>query len=771
MPEAPPAPLHAAVYVTSEAERRTAEEALNRATPDGVVAYEGVLEGFLDRDGVRALAERGIAVDPLEPDASESTRALPHLERQAHVDADDPRFRELAQIHEDGPRVLEPEPDEAPDVAFYHIRLEGPITEGQRASFEKDGIDLAAFEPPDSYRTRLTKDQYARVRTTPGVRAVERYRLEETVTPRLLELLAETAGEPERRTFDLVLHRIADADALTSELSAMDGVDVLESSYLFIRFEAPLEPALVASVARLRGVRRLDAYEPLSLLCSHARPLVGVDQLQWTGAGEVVAIFDSGIDRGHKDFDGQIASVEKVDEGSEEDTVGHGTHVAGIVAGTGAESNGEHRGIAPGAKLAIVGFVGADGVPLIPANWADLLERAVAKGAHVVNLSVGTNFAGHYDFGSLALDEFVWAHPEVLVVIAAGNSGVAPEGWVGFHTVGSPASSKNALTVGASTTDREDIDVTWGAYNTKSFPKPPCADDRMSGDPDFPAASSSRGPTDSEAVKPDVLAPGTYILAPKAEGARVRFWDPPYPGPGSYAYLGGTSMATPVVSGCAAVLRQYLREERNLPNPSAALLKAMLIASARRVHPRELPAEVRDEIGYPDFDQGFGRIDLSNILPHDGAPEKRRLEYDDVRQDSPKALTSRGSVVADQTYRFTIGAGAGGPLRAVLAWTDWPSDGVQNNLQLKLTPPDGTPVYGNPEHRVARRKADELLERYLKDSDQRPPALDKRNNVEQIVVDEPAAGEYMLSVIAENTPKPPQGYALCVVGELESGLA
>ena len=760
--------LRAAVYVTSEEERREAEEVLRRADPDALVSYDGVLEGRLDGEGIRALAERGIAIDPLESNGDAPPSALPHLERQAHVDADDPGLQWLAKAHEEPPRVLEPQPDQAPDVAFYHIRLEGPIAETQRSALVGLGVDLAAFEPPDSYRTRLTKDQYGHVRELEGVRAVERYRLEETLTPHLLEVLQVSSGE--RRTFDLVLHRIADRDSLSAQVGAIDGVEVLDASYLFIRFEAPLERELVATVAHLPGVRRLDLHEAASLLCSHARPLVGVEGLRWTGAGEVVAVFDSGIDNAHEDFNGQIASLDNVDGGTKEDTIGHGTHVAGIVAGTGAASGGEHKGIAPGAKLAIVGFVGADGVPLIPANWAELLERAVAKGAHVVNLSVGTNFAGHYDFGSLALDEFVWANPEVLVVIAAGNSGSAPEGWVGFHTVGSPASSKNALTVGASTTDRTDIELTWGAYNKKSFPKPPCADERLCGDPDFPAALSSRGPTDSEAVKPDVLAPGTYILAPRAEGARISFLDPPYNGAGAYGYLGGTSMAAPIVAGCAAVLREYLREERGLPNPSAALLKALLIASARRVKARDLPDELRDRIGYPDFDQGFGRVDLSTILPHDGAPAGRRLEYDDVRQDSPRALTSRGSVLAQQSYSFTVADGASGPLRAVLAWTDWPSDGVQNNLQLKLTAPDGLPIYGNPDHRIGKASTDELLERYLQGSTERPPALDKRNNVEQVVLEAPPAGEYQLNVIAENTPKPPQGYALCVVGELEGAL-
>ncbi|MEA2365103.1 MAG: serine protease AprX [Thermoleophilaceae bacterium] len=759
------APLHAAVYVTSSDERQTVEKLLRR---DDRVAYDGVLEGWLDPDAVRQLAERGIVVDPIEGDAPEPALALPHLERQGHVDADDPR---LSGFHSEEPRVLEPEPDAAPEVAFYHVRLEGPITEEQRTAFVDAGVDLAAFEPPDSYRTRLTREQYALVRAAPGVRAVERYRVEETLTPGLVEELEDRPGE--RRTFDLVLHRIADADALSEELAGLDGVNVLDASYLFIRFEAPLDRELVATVARLPGVRRLGLYEPPSLMCSHARPLVGVEGLPWTGKDEVVAVFDSGIDSSHQDFAGQILSVDSVQGASKDDTIGHGTHVAGIIAGTGAASAGENKGVAPGAKLAVIGFVGDDMVPLIPPNWADLLKRALASGAKVINLSVGTNFRGQYDFGSLALDEFVWANPEVLVVIAAGNSGVAPEGWVGFHTVGSPASSKNALTVGASDTDRPEIELTWGSYNQERFPSPPCANERMSGDPDCPAALSSRGPTDSEAVKPDVLAPGTYILAPRASSTRIPFLEAPGNGASNdaYGYLGGTSMAAPVVAGCAAVVREYLREERDLANPSAALLKAILIASARRMKPRDLPAELREEIGYPDFDQGFGRIDLTNVLPHPQAPATRRLEYDDVRQDGPKALASRGQVLAQQTYTFTVADVPAGPLRAVLAWTDWPSDGVQNNLQLKVTPPGGAPIYGNPEHRLARRKADELLEAYLPKSAERPPALDKRNNVEQVVIDRPAAGDYTINVIAENTPKPPQGYALAVVGGLTGALS
>ena len=105
----------------------------------------------------------------------------------------------------------------------------------------------------------------------------------------------------------------------------------------------------------------------------------------------------------------------------------------------------------------------------------------------------------------------------------------------------------------------------------------------------------------------------------------------------------------------------------------------------------------------------------------------------------------------------------------MLTWSDWPSDGVQNNLHLKVTAPGGTPCPRFPStgRRSARRSR-------CSSAPCRPasrcPALDKRNNVEQIVFDKPAPGQWTVEVLAENTPKPPQGYAVCVVGELDSPL-
>ena len=188
-----------------------------------------------------------------------------------------------------------------------------------------------------------------------------------------------------------MLHRIADRDALAAELGTLDGVKVLESSCAVHPLRGAGRPRAGRDGGPLPGVRRLDVYEPPSLLVARARSLVGVDGLPWTGEGEVVAVFDSGIDRDHADFNGRVTSRRAPRGGSKEDHVGHGTHVAGIVAGTGAASAGR-SGASPRGQARGRGLRRRRRRPLIPADWSELLKRGVAKrGAHIVNLSVGTN--------------------------------------------------------------------------------------------------------------------------------------------------------------------------------------------------------------------------------------------------------------------------------------------------------------------------------------------------------------------------------------------
>lgn len=502
-----------------------------------------------------------------------------------------------------------------------------------------------------------------------------------------------------------------------------------------------------------------------------ARKLIGLEALdnpqQRNGAGEVIGVIDSGVDATHPDLQGRVTAT-AVAGGSAVDKVGHGTHVAGTIAGDGSASEGKLRGMAPAAELRMLGIVGDDGHLLLPPDIGDLLEQVADMGAKIINLSWGTPIASVYENGAMAVDSFARKHPDVLVVIAAGNQGIAPHGEPSLYTIGTPATAKNALSVGACCSSRPDFETeTWNAYQPARFPQPPICDLTLTGNPDLPAAFSSRGPTDSESLGPDLLAPGTAILAARAAGVPDRrFWRPCADYDGHYAFNNGTSMAAPVVSGAAAIVRQYLCAD-GAADPSGALLKAVLICAADRL-PWSRRASQEADFGYPDFDQGHGRLNLSSVLPTANAPAARRLSFCDIPNESDDALESRAPVgsihKAVRAYRFSVREGATAPLRIVLGWSDYSVRAVQNSLSLNVQCPNATQLVGNPNHRWLTPKGEYL------DLGVRAALPDRRNNFQRVDLDPPPAGVYRIRVLAENTLFPPQGYALIVSGELDNDL-
>jgi subtilisin family serine protease len=275
-----------------------------------------------------------------------------------------------------------------------------------------------------------------------------------------------------------------------------------------------------------------------------------------TGQGVAVAVLDTGVDTGHPDLAGRIATTHSFVPGDDvEDQAGHGTHVASTIAGTGAASDGKEKGVAPGAELHIGKVLsdtgsGQDSWVLAGMEWA-----AVDQHAKVINMSLGSDAPSD---GSDPISQAVnrlSAETGALFVVAAGNSG-QPD------TISAPGAADAALTVGA-----------------------------VDGD-DALAYFSSQGPRVGDgALKPEITAPGVAVLAARSQ------YD--VEGEGYYRTMDGTSMATPHVAGAAALLAAAR------PELTGAQLKDLLTSSSKRT-----PA-------YDAFQAGSGRLDAAAAVRAD----------------------------------------------------------------------------------------------------------------------------------------------------------
>lgn len=308
------------------------------------------------------------------------------------------------------------------------------------------------------------------------------------------------------------------------------------------------------------------------------------------GSGVGVAIIDSGVTAWHDDL-GADRVVHFVDfvagRPTAYDDYGHGTHVAGIIAGNGYDSGGTHRGIAPGARLVVLKALDGRGDGYV-SNVIAALDYAIEQrerfNIRVINLSVASGVYESFMTDPLAVASRRAVDAGIVVVTAAGNFGRAPADAGGrtlYGGITSPGNAPWVLTVGA------------GSHNGTTHRR----DDTV-------ARFSSRGPTHIDrAVKPDLVAPGVGIESLAEPGSLLfeahpgaRLWGTVDTAAEPYLSLSGTSMAAPVVAGTIALML-----EAN-PGLTPNLVKAIL----------QYTAEDRPQ--YDHFEEGAGALNARGAV-------------------------------------------------------------------------------------------------------------------------------------------------------------
>ena len=580
------------------------------------------------------------------------------------------------------------------------------------------------------------------------------------------------------------------------DLGGTPGEVAAGSTVTTVSFD-PADPAIGAKVAQLvqlHGVRVVEPYALRQLRNDVAAGLMGAREvsnpagLGLSGRGEVVGVADSGLDTGnaatiHPDFAGRVAAIHSWpvtadwstvvtnvggDDGAADTRSGHGTHVTGSVCGNGSASLAVQpvpvRGLAFEGNLVFQAveqrlqwtdayrkayyqqyhrYPPDSGLAGLPVDLNLLFQQAYDAGARVHNNSWGGGDFGAYDDYATAVDRFMWEHKDFLILFAAGNDGSDGnrDGVVDEGSLTPPGTAKNCITVGAAESVRAQggYQQPYGQLWPSDYPTNPLKSDKPSDNGDDLAAFSSRGPTRDGRIKPDLVAPGTNILSVRSQalpaGANPG-WGAWAKAPGKYMFDGGTSMATPLTTGAAAVVRQYLRTVKRRANPSAALVKATLLHGAQHRSYRHAPTAGNTLY---DFAQGWGHLDLQGVL---APPAPVQVKWYD----------NRSGLNTGQSWRWSATvADTSAPLAITLAWTDYPGapgnyPNLVNDLDLVVTAPSGAIYYGNGAPGQAGGKPDRV------------------NNVERVVIPAPEAGRYTIRVRGTNVPRGPQDFALVYSG-------
>lgn len=544
------------------------------------------------------------------------------------------------------------------------------VTKAIRARAEQCGARVSGVIPPYGLIVEADADAYGRLAGDGTFAAAEVLTADDKMSR---SLKAAIAGHGDVNVTVVPLMP-CDAKEIGAALAAAGivPVDVSDSGRGCVRATVPSD--MVKSIAERGDVRWVERYvKPRPLNDVAVGPgLMNVSVVRdvhgLTGNGQTVTVSDTGLDTGDpetvmEDFKGRIGFIGTVDGCLGYDLRGHGTHVAGSIAGNGALSGGMIKGVAYEATLNVWQCSDASGDLYIPAELSTLFQPdAKNSRSYIHSGSWGADVASEYNSMCIGVDEWMWRHPDYLSMFAAGN---ARNSACVTNSICAPAGAKNVIAVGATESLRAGKGLK--ADNASQM-----------------ASFSLNGPMDDGRIKPDLCAPGTYILSTRSTRTSSTGWGV-YADNANYMYDGGTSMATPLVSGSAALVRQWLVERRGYTNepPTAALMRAVLTGGAH-----DMSGDAGANCGgvAPNCSQGWGRVNAGESL---------------YPTNAAVVLSDRIPFADGETYTVRVTVTNAAPLSAQLVWTDYPGEygaamSLVNDLDLVVSnETTGAVWYGN----------------------------------------------------------------------------
>lgn len=462
-------------------------------------------------------------------------------------------------------------------LGYYFVQFTGPITKEMKTQVVSTGCDLLNYVPNNTYIAKMTAGVRNRVEALPVVQWVGIYQPAMRLSGRLMSRIKGVEIEPPTAPYPLKLEKPKrepaepaplqltvlvfkgeDLDGIREAVARAEGtVLVAKEGKYRSKLRVIIPQQNVFELAPINGVMWIEEFVLPGLHNNTGRGVMNVPQV-WDhhglrGNGQIIGISDSGLDTGnndatmHADIEGRIVNIFSwpvqagsgatnvdADDGASDLDSGHGTHVSGSALGNGTMFGGTYSGIAPDSSLVFQAieqftdfpvsfFLPPDGYYLtgIPDDLNDLFQQAYDAGARIHTNSWGAPTGGAYTVRSEEVDEFVWHHPDMLILFSAGNSGVDADqnNVVDLGSLGSPGTAKNCLTVGASENNQPVIPQTY-------FPSlgPILDADRMADNPIGMAAFSSRGPTNDGRFKPDLVAPGTMVTSVRSQAAPNAIW-------------------------------------------------------------------------------------------------------------------------------------------------------------------------------------------------------------------------------------------------------